>query len=91
MSPRVVITGLGVVAPNAIGADAFDAALRAGRSGLRLEETMRASGLACQVAGVPQGVDALAESAFEIEISDDDIDSVATVGDCVKLIQGKAA
>lgn len=31
------------------------------------------------------------EDDFDIEISDDDIDSVNTVGDCVKLIQTKAA
>ena len=30
------------------------------------------------------------EDDFDIEISDDDIDSVNTVGDCVKLIQKKA-
>ena len=32
---RVVVTGMGVVAPNGVGLDAFDAALRAGRSGIR--------------------------------------------------------
>ena len=30
------------------------------------------------------------EDDFDIEISDDDIDTVNTVGDCVKLIQKKA-
>jgi len=64
MSARVVVTGLGVVAPNGIGAPAFDAALRDGRSGLRADESMRASGLACRVAGVPEGVDALADTTF---------------------------
>ena len=31
------------------------------------------------------------EDDFNIEISDDDIDEVNTVGDCVRLIQSKAA
>jgi len=31
------------------------------------------------------------EDDFEIEIGDDDIDSVSTIGDCVKLIVSKAA
>ena len=31
------------------------------------------------------------EDDFDIEISDDDIDEVNTVGDCVRLIQAKAA
>ena len=35
MRRRVVITGLGVLAPNANGVPAFDAALRATQSGLR--------------------------------------------------------
>ncbi len=68
MSVRVVVTGLGVVAPNGIGAAAFDDALRHGRSGLRADESMRANGLACQVAGVPPGVDALAEAAFDPDL-----------------------
>ena len=31
------------------------------------------------------------EDDFDIEIGDDDIDEVNTVGDCVRLIQAKAA
>jgi len=31
------------------------------------------------------------EDDFDIEISDEDIDEVNTVGDCVRLIQAKAA
>jgi 3-oxoacyl-[acyl-carrier-protein] synthase II len=33
-SSRVVVTGMGVVSPNGIGVEAFDAACRAGRSGI---------------------------------------------------------
>lgn len=53
MTRRVVVTGLGVIAPNGIGLADFEAALRAGRSGIRHIEAMREFGFACQVAGVP--------------------------------------
>jgi len=67
MKRRVVITGLGVVAPNANGLVAFDAALRAMRSGLRTVDFMVKHGFACTVGGVPQGVDELAKSLFTEE------------------------
>lgn len=65
MSVRVVVTGLGVVAPNGTGLQEFDAALRAGRSGIRHIESMAEAKFACTVAGVPQGIDALIEREFE--------------------------
>ncbi len=65
MTRRVVVTGLGVVAPNANGVHDFEMALRKGRSGLRRIESMAEAGFGCQVAGVPEGIDALAESMFE--------------------------
>jgi len=61
-SHRVVVTGIGVVAPNAVGVPEFELALRKGRSGLRVVPRMAELGFACHVAGVPQGVDELAES-----------------------------
>lgn len=64
MRRRVVVTGLGVLAPNANGVADFELALRKGRSGLRVHEAMVAHGFRSHVAGVPQGVDALAEAAF---------------------------
>jgi 3-oxoacyl-(acyl-carrier-protein) synthase len=68
MSERVVVTGLGVMAPNGNGVVDFELALRKGRSGLRRHRAMEAQGFACQVAGVPEGVDALAEAAFDEEL-----------------------
>ena len=65
MIRRVVITGLGVVAPNGNGLQDFEMALRKGRSGLRRHPAMEEHGFACQVAGVPQGVDELAEAMFD--------------------------
>lgn len=56
---RVVVTGLGVLAPNAHGLDAFAAALRAGTSGIRFHQHLADAGFGCQVGGIPEGVDAL--------------------------------
>ena len=68
MIHRVVVTGMGVVAPNANGVRDFELAIRKGQSGLRSNAAMEESGLACRVAGVPQGVDAIAESMFEPDL-----------------------
>jgi 3-oxoacyl-(acyl-carrier-protein) synthase len=59
---------MGVVAPNGIGLAAFDAALREGRSGLSHVPRLAELGFACTVAGVPPGVDAAAEAAFDGEM-----------------------
>jgi len=64
---RVVVTGLGVIAPNGNGVAEFERALREGRSGLRHREDMQELGFGCQVAAVPEGVEALAERSFSAE------------------------
>ena len=63
MRRRVVVTGLGVVAPNGDRRRRrSSAALREGRSRPRARaRRWPSSASRCQVAGVPQGVDALAE------------------------------
>jgi 3-oxoacyl-(acyl-carrier-protein) synthase len=53
MKRRVVVTGLGVLAPNATGVAAFETALREGQSGIAPQPEMAELGLGCQVAGVP--------------------------------------
>lgn len=53
MSRRVVITGLGVCAPNGIGIDAFETALQNGRSGIRFQPKLAELNFGCQVAGEP--------------------------------------
>ena len=68
MSERVVVTGLGVVAPNGNGVRDFDLALRKGQSGIRENAQMVECGFASQVAGVPQGVDEIAESYFDEDL-----------------------
>ena len=63
-SGRVVVTGLGVIAPNGNGARDFALALRKGRSGIRYIEKLEELKFGCHVAGVPQGSDELAASTF---------------------------
>jgi 3-oxoacyl-(acyl-carrier-protein) synthase len=62
---RVVITGLGVIAPNGNGLRDFELALRKGQSGIRRIEAMEQANFACRVGGAPQGVDQLAQSTFQ--------------------------
>src|SRR5215470_16655545 len=52
---RVVLTGLGVIAPNGIGKDAFWDACVAGRSGIRAITQFDASPLPTRIAGEVQG------------------------------------
>ena len=54
MKARVVITGMGVVAPNAHGLEAYAKALREGRSGIRHIAALAERGFGCQVGGIPE-------------------------------------
>ena len=56
MSRRVVVTGIGVLAPNGNGIRDFELALRKGLSGIRVNEKMVECGFGSHVAGVPQGI-----------------------------------
>jgi 3-oxoacyl-(acyl-carrier-protein) synthase len=67
MDNRVVVTGLGIVAPNGHGTAAYTQALRAGTSGIRFLPELAELKFACQVAGVPQGIDELSERYFTEE------------------------
>lgn len=53
MADRVVITGMGVVAPNAIGLAAFEAAIKAGISGIRFDKQLEELKFSCQISGKP--------------------------------------
>ena len=61
---RVVITGMGVVAPNGHGLEAFESALREGRSGVTRQPEMARLGFSCQVAGVPPDWESLRDRYF---------------------------
>ncbi len=51
---RVVVTGLGVVAPNAHGVQDFGESLRAGKSGIRFHQALADAHFSCQVGGIPE-------------------------------------
>jgi 3-oxoacyl-(acyl-carrier-protein) synthase len=51
---RVVITGLGVAAPNAVGIPDFTSAIKNGLSGIRFYQQLKDLNFACAVAGIPQ-------------------------------------
>ncbi|MHB8136944.1 MAG: beta-ketoacyl-[acyl-carrier-protein] synthase family protein [Smithellaceae bacterium] len=67
MMKRVVVTGMGVAAPNAHGLDNFEQALREGRSGIRFQPLLAELKFGCQIAGVPEGFDAIRKSYFDRE------------------------
>lgn len=50
---RIVITGLGIIAPNGVGKENFLSALKAGRSGIRKIELLEKLGFRCTVGGQP--------------------------------------
>lgn len=54
MKNRVVITGLGVVAPNGIGLDSFNNALKMGTSGIKHDAELERLQFSCQIAGKPE-------------------------------------
>jgi 3-oxoacyl-(acyl-carrier-protein) synthase len=53
MKKRVVITGLGVVAPNGVGLDAFTHAIKNGISGIKHDKQLEELQFSCQIAGKP--------------------------------------
>ena len=67
MKTRVVVTGMGVAAPNAHGLDNFEQALREGRSGIRFLPQLEQLSFACQIAGVPENFEAVRKSYFDRE------------------------
>ncbi len=59
MTTRVVITGMGILAPNAHGLQDYEQALKEGRSGIRHIEKLKELNFSCQVAGIPQNMQEL--------------------------------
>lgn len=54
ISNRVVITGLGVVAPNGVTIAEFNDAIKNGMSGIRHQPELERLGFSCQIAGKPE-------------------------------------
>jgi 3-oxoacyl-(acyl-carrier-protein) synthase len=61
---RVVITGLGILAPGAHGLQAFEDLLREGRSAVRFRPDMAALNFGCHVAAVPEDLTGLKDRYF---------------------------
>jgi 3-oxoacyl-[acyl-carrier-protein] synthase-1 len=53
LKKRVVITGLGVVAPNGVGVPAFLKAIKEGESGITFQQKLKDLNFSCQVGGTP--------------------------------------
>jgi 3-oxoacyl-(acyl-carrier-protein) synthase len=53
MKKRVVITGLGVVAPNGVGVKDFTQALKEGKSGIEFHQELKELNFSCQIGGIP--------------------------------------
>ena len=53
MKKRVVITGLGVVAPNGVGVADFTNALKQGKSGITFHQQLKDLNFSCQIGGIP--------------------------------------
>lgn len=64
MDNRVVVTGMGVVAPNGVGLPAFREAIFAGRSGIRFDQQLADLNFSCQIAGKPELSEALISNYF---------------------------
>ncbi len=54
MKTRVVITGMGVVAPNGVGLEAFTTALKSGTSGIEFYPHLKDLGFSCCIGGIPK-------------------------------------
>jgi 3-oxoacyl-(acyl-carrier-protein) synthase len=69
MSRRVVITGLGVVAPNGVGLEAFTHAIKNGISGIKKDAELERLQFSCQISGKPEITTDLALNYFtELEL-----------------------
>ena len=53
MEKRVVITGLGICAPNGTSIPEFEKALRTGKSGITFHPKLKELNFSCQIGGKP--------------------------------------
>lgn len=69
MNKRVVITGLGVVAPNGVGLQAFTYAIKNGISGIKHDDELERLQFSCQISGKPEITTELSLNYFtELEL-----------------------
>ena len=84
---RVVVTGMGVVAPNAIGVSDFETALKESRSGIRFIPELKELNFACQVGGIPP----LTEEVVAKYLSPLQMKQIKATGIVYGLVAGKEA
>lgn len=65
---RVVVTGMGIIAPNAHGVNNFELALREGKSGIRFLPHLEELKFGCRVGGIPENLDRITEEYFSADI-----------------------
>jgi len=61
---RVVVTGLGVLSPNAVEVDNFVEALKSGKSGIQYIEELERLNFGCKVGGIPPLTDEIKNKYF---------------------------
>ncbi|MHA7865333.1 beta-ketoacyl-[acyl-carrier-protein] synthase family protein [Flagellimonas marinaquae] len=64
MKNRVVITGMGVVAPNGVGIPQFTEALKNGTSGISFHPQLKELNFSCQIGGIPNITEELRSRYF---------------------------
>jgi 3-oxoacyl-(acyl-carrier-protein) synthase len=64
MNKRVVITGLGVVAPNGVGIASFTESIKKGKSGIKFLEELKNLKFSCCIGGIPEVPDELKQKYF---------------------------
>jgi 3-oxoacyl-(acyl-carrier-protein) synthase len=64
MKQRVVITGLGIVAPNGVGLADFSDAIKNGKSGIRFFQELQDLNFSCCIGGVPEVSEELKSKYF---------------------------
>ena len=64
MNRRVVVTGLGICAPNGVGLANFYDSMLNGKSGIMFHQELADLGFGCQIAGKPEIQESLKESYF---------------------------
>lgn len=77
MKKRVVITGLGVCAPNGIGVDEFLSAIKSGKSGVRFDPQLADLQFSCQISAKPEISEETKSQYFtELELRNFDADGI---------------
>ena len=82
MKNRVVITGMGVVAPNAIGLDNFLEAIKKGKSGITFHQKLQDLKFSCCIGGVPSVSDTI-KSKYLTQLQLRGFDSAGILYGCI--------